>query len=69
MVSPVKPPASMNGHKVGDIIYLMCDGVVAQVPSIIRRIGLAGFFVRGSNVGYYWHEEGRTWCTGLTTVT
>lgn len=51
----------MNGYKAGDLVLLMRQGTFDVGPSTISRVGIAGFFVRGSLTAYYWHEEGQTW--------
>jgi hypothetical protein len=61
MVSAVKIPSSVNGYKAGDLVLLMHDGATDSSPRAICRVGLAGFFVRGSCMLRCWHDEGVTW--------
>ena len=52
---------SVNGHKVGDAVFVFHGNNGQPWKMEIRQLGIAGFYVRGLATCFYWTEKGVTW--------
>jgi len=56
-----KRPEVVNGYKAGDTIGIKKTGSSVLEKYTIRRVGPAGFLVKGLATCFYWHEQKTTW--------
>ena len=59
-----KRPEVVNGYKAGDVVGIKKVGsgsFLALEKYTIRRVGPAGFLVKGLATCFYWHEKKTTW--------
>ena len=69
MSDQAKKPEVINGRRVGDEVGIYTgsatgpDGSRGRVIKAytIRKIGIAGFQVKGLATCFYWHEKKITW--------
>ena len=49
------------GHYIGDVVLVRdVAGKIAEKRAV-RRVGAAGFLVKGLATCFYWADKGRTW--------
>ena len=51
----------INGHKEDDSVLILGKVPEDNKTMLVRRVGVAGFYVRGLATCFYWHEKGSTW--------
>lgn len=56
-----KRPEVVNGYKAGDTVGIKKAGSGALEKYTIRRVGPAGFLVKGLATCFYWHEKKTAW--------
>jgi hypothetical protein len=51
----------INGYKPDDGVIVLGSTPKGNRSMVVRRVGVAGFYVKGLATCFYWHEKGRTW--------
>jgi len=60
-IPPFKKRKSFNGYKDGAKVKILSPTSMRQEIFEMRRVGEAGFYVKGLATCFYWHEKSNTW--------